>query len=131
MAFSSQVKHVHVAHWVWQNLAVVVLAIVAIGGTYLAVQVNNNSQDARELAQQNAQRILDIDRESKIRDFQIKRSSVRACRLIYGSFPKVFNPLVPPPKLRSVELRNQMQRFRAVIQGLQATCPKQTTGGQP
>ncbi len=130
LADGREVRHGHAAHWVWKNLAVVVLAIVAVGGTYLAVQVQNNSKDAAELAQQNTERIQDIDHESRVRDSQIQRTRVKTCRLIYGSFPKVFNPLLPPPQLRDDVTKQKLQRFRAVIQGLQDSCPRITKPGR-
>ncbi len=91
------VPHRDVSRWIWRNLAVVVLAIVAVGGTYLAVRVQQTSTDTTELARQNRERIADVARESRQRDSGIQASRIYACQQVYDGISLLFRPYNPDP----------------------------------
>lgn len=113
-------RHHRTASWLWKNLAVVALVLTVLGGTVLAIKVEQNTNDAKTLAQENQQRIVDIDQEARSRDAQIQRSRVIACRKIYSSVAELFHPFFPSPPTPIVE------RFERRVKTLQDRCPKQT-----
>jgi hypothetical protein len=106
--------------FLWRNLAVVALVLTVLGGTVLAIKVEQNSNDAKTLARENQQRIVDIDHEARARDAQIQRSRVVACRKIYASVAELFHPFFPSPPTPII------LRFERRVKTLQDRCPKQT-----
>lgn len=114
--------HRKVARVLWANLAVIVLVGSAIANSILFSQTRSLAKDARSQARQSRH----LARENRQRIAEQQQSRIASCRQTYESFNEVFKPFFPPPKKRTQEQRDNLQKLSDRVDELKKNCSVQT-----
>lgn len=116
----------------WQALTTWI--IIFSGAVIFILIFNNHTRDKADQVQQaqiREQRQRLAGQDKLIHEIQVSR--LLSCRQNYLAFQRVFQPLIPPPRLQTPQVKKNVAKFNHAILVNRAKCAKQVavSGGQP